>query len=230
MTNIEQIVIWGDSLLGGVVLSPNHKYAKLAQKSCVAAVERNLSVPIKNFARFGMTSEKGLHFMEKSLAPDLSGVAVIEFGGNDVDYNWNEIAQDPDSEHLPKVLPEAFARNMEEMVTLAKQHNLEPVMVTLPPIDSRRYFNWFSRSIEKKDNILKWLGDIDVIYRSQEFYSQIVEAIAKKLQVRLIDVRKAFLRQRCYQDFLCDDGIHPNERGHALMADVFLDYAQAALV
>jgi hypothetical protein len=44
----------------------------------------------------------------------------------------------------------------------------------------------------KKENILKWLGSINTIYRFQESYSRMIEKIAAETKTRLVDIRTLF--------------------------------------
>ena len=46
--------------------------------------------------------------------------------------------------------------------------------------------------------------------------------IAAAKNAMLIDIREAFLKTRDYMNLLCEDGIHPNEAGHALISDVIM--------
>lgn len=94
------------------------------------------------------------------------------------------------------------------------------VILNLPPIDENKYLNWFSRGLDK-GNILKWLGgSAEYIYKFHESYNTKICAIAAENGIRLIDIRSAFLEMGNYSDCLCDDGIHPNEKGHDLIARV----------
>ena len=56
-------------------------------------------------------------------------------------------------------------------------------------------------------------------------YSLAVEDLAKREQVPLIDIRSDFLRDQCFSDYLCEDGIHPNERGHLLISKAIREKA-----
>ena len=99
------------------------------------------------------------------------------------------------------------------------------MLMTLPPLDSKRYFKWVSKKDRKAEkNILKWLGDVNRIYYWQEQYSKKVAEVAKENDVELIDVREAFLKEKEYSKFLCIDGIHPNKEGHKLIAKKVMDY------
>ena len=39
-----------------------------------------------------------------------------------------------------------------------------------------------------------------------------------------MDIRQPFLIQKDYTRFLCEDGIHPNQRGHELIRTVISEY------
>ena len=44
-----------------------------------------------------------------------------------------------------------------------------------------------------------------------------MEKIAREENCPVLDLREAFLNQWHYEDFLCEDGIHPNEKGYRLI-------------
>ena len=106
------------------------------------------------------------------------------------------------------------------MINILREHCIKPVMMTLPPLVSDRYFNTISQGRDEKI-IYNWLGDKDFLYRWQEMYSSEVEKLALKNNVFLIDMRKAFLEEHNYQRLICNDGIHPNSDGHKFMYNVF---------
>jgi lysophospholipase L1-like esterase len=92
------------------------------------------------------------------------------------------------------------------------------VLLTLPPIDSRRYLRFICRDGLSRENILRWLGDVDAIYRWQEKYSAMVGAIAAEEGLRVIDLRGCFLRDgHSPEELLCEDGIHPSRLGQSLI-------------
>jgi lysophospholipase L1-like esterase len=71
---------------------------------------------------------------------------------------------------------------------------------------------------------LKWLKDKSRIYWWQEQYSCSVEDAARRTGARLINVRSEFLKTGDYKSFLCQDGIHPNEKGQMLISKVLEEY------
>jgi lysophospholipase L1-like esterase len=56
-------------------------------------------------------------------------------------------------------------------------------------------------------------------------YNIAVVKLASIKNIPLIDIRKAFLETRDYLNLYCEDGIHPNEAGHALISDVLKSYS-----
>ena len=225
MRDIRSVTVWGDSVMKGVVYDEEKERYTLLPECSANRASRALGLRLRNRSRMGCTVTKGLQIMRKDLETEAAGgVALIEFGGNDCDYDWAQVAQRPLDPHQPKTPLEIFLSQLREMVHLSKQKGMEPVMMTLPPIHAERYFNFFTRGGLNRENILLWLGDIQFIYRWHERYNAAVIRVAKECGCLLADVREAFLGQRHYEDLLCADGIHPNEKGHILMDGVLEDY------
>ena len=67
-------------------------------------------------------------------------------------------------------------------------------------------------------------GYKDTIYRWHESYNMAVMKMSREKNVPVIDVRSRFLVRRDYRDLLCDDGMHPNEKGHQLILEIILDF------
>lgn len=226
---LRKMAVLGDSILRGVVLDENTGHYVRLKESCVKAAQQQLGLSIDNFSRFGMTSDKGLEVAERRL-PQQGGydACLICFGGNDVDHCWPRVAEDPEGENPPNVPCRQYVKNMARMVDLVRRRGMEPVLVTLPPIDSQRYFRFFSRDIPRRENILHWLGSVETIYEQHKTYSESLFSLAKQLNCRIIDVRQTFFGTGDYKRLLCGDGIHPNALGHALMKDAFIAYAQSS--
>ncbi len=216
----EQIYIFGDSLAKGVVFDQvKQRYALL--KECAANLCCSaLGVVQKNFSKFGCTIDKGaetvnVHIQE--LAD--TDCVLLEFGGNDSDFNWAEVAAHPEAEHRPKTPLEEFSRRYSSLIEEIRDNGGSPVLLNLPPIDPVRYFNWVSRGLDA-DAILRWLGGSEAyIYRWHEMYSVEIGKIAQMHSAPMIDIRSAFLERRDYAELLCEDGIHPNSDGHRLISE-----------
>ena len=71
--------------------------------------------------------------------------------------------------------------------------------------------------------MLDYLGDVEHIYRWQERYALLVRSVAREMNIALVDVRDLFLAHPRMTDLICADGIHPNEKGHAMMFEGLKD-------
>ena len=227
------IGIFGDSIGKGILLRPDsNRYStfKINLHQLIGASEHKLS--IQNYCMMGSTISKGRSVMKRHIH-ELTKFQTImlEFGGNDCDYNWNKISENPHSTYDCNTPIHQFIDEYTLMIEEIREHNVQPIMLTLPPLVPERYFNWISRNLNK-ENILAWLGgDINVIYRWQEMYNVQVTMLATKLKVPLIDIRSAFLMNTQYKQFICEDGIHPNEAGYKLIyKTVSEQYKQSILV
>ena len=227
---VQKIGIWGDSLLKGVIFDAVTGKYRATKKCAVNLFSRIFStVDIKNNSRFGCTAPKAEANLEKSLQKGFSADAVLlEFGGNDCDFNWAKVSANPEIEHQPNTpLPE-FVDSMKNMVDELTKHNIKPILSNLPPISSDMYFDWISHMDGVDgDKVLYWLKDKTIIYRQQESYSHAIEKLAYEYNLPLIDIREPFLKIRDYKSYLCVDGIHLNEKGQSIMCSTFKNYAAA---
>ena len=222
LTN-KKVVIWGDSLARGVIYDEERGRYRIAPKTAVAYVSERAGVEIVNRARMGMTAEGGLSQMRADLDAGVSGdVAFIEFGGNDSDFDWRAISEDPHANHLPKTPIERYEEDMRAMIGLAQEKGMEVMLCTLPPIISERYFDFFSAGGLNRENILAWLGDKNKIYRFHERYSLALTRLARECGCRLLDLRAAFLEKWDPKPYYCRDGIHPNTDGQILLGQATL--------
>ena len=220
------VTIYGDSILKGVLFE-NGGY--VLDRSWERALSERFHLSIENRSRFGSTIEKALPRLRRESAEPASGEPVLlEFGGNDCDYDWAAIASDPQGVHRCKTPPERFAADYREAIGLLRAGGRRPVALTLPPIHSERYLRFLCRRGLSRERILAWLGDVEAISRWQKTYSELVRQLAREEQAELIDLRAAFpsdsaALERC----LCDDGIHPSRAGQALIYETLCRRAAA---
>jgi acyl-CoA thioesterase I len=218
------ILVTGDSLCKGVSLNEEKKRYFFLKNSFANNLKTALDATIINTAKFGTTVKHGILKLEDRLKKHHPDIVLIEYGGNDCDFNWNEIADNPMGEHLPKTPIDDFERQLKCMIQSVSDFGATPVLMTLPPLNASSYFKWFTQGDkEKGDNVLKWLDDISKIYWWQEHYSLRVGAIARECKVPIVDARSYFLNTPDFRKYVCSDGIHPNENGHKLITSSILD-------
>ena len=140
---MDKIIVWGDSVAKGVIYDENRGRYCLSKNSAVKIISETLGVEIVNRSKMGLTANDAVTIMEKDIANGLVGdAAIIEFGGNDCDFDWRAISSAPDSIHIPKTTVELFEEKMKLMINKVREAGMEPYLVTLPPIDSERYFDF----------------------------------------------------------------------------------------
>ena len=213
------VTVYGDSILKGVLLEGG-KY--VVNRDWEQRLGEMFHLTIRNCARFGCTIMKILPLIRRDsgAAASEGEIAVLEMGGNDCDFDWAAISKDPDGHHECKTPPREFLSRYREAVELIRRSGRTPVLMTLPPVHSARYLRYICRNGLSMANILSWLGNVEVISQWQNKYSQMVEQVAKEMNVKLIDLRRAFPKKpRDLEPLLCEDGIHPSRLGQKLIFD-----------
>lgn len=220
---IKKAIVWGDSVVRGVFYDEERDRYSVLKKTAVSQVSEQLGIEVINRAKMGMTIEGGLALIEADLQRGLTAdAALIEFGGNDSDFDWKAISENPDAEHLPKTTVETFESKLRIIIEKLRSNGIYTALATLPPIVADKYFDFIAKNGLNKDNILKWLGDKYHIYRYHERYSLVIQRIAREYGCALLDLRSEFLSRWNSNAFFCKDGIHPNQDGQLLMADYAL--------
>ena len=217
-----RIAALGDSITKGVVLNEQNRYSA-ADQCFLDIISNELDLRIDNYGKFGCTVGYGNSVIERHTADIAdSDYTFIEYGGNDCDFDWMKIAQDPHGEHKARTPLEEFTEELSSLVAKIRELGSVPVLISLPPILSDTYFSFFSRSMsdEQKNNIKEWLGgDIGIISRWHESYNRALFQVANQTRTQIIDITTPFDTFRCdLTSLYCADGIHPNARGHKLIA------------
>ena len=146
---MEQIYIYGDSLLKATVPDESFRYHfHLPEVMNWYPRER---VAVTNRSKMGATSTKGLQLVEHDVARGMDArYALVAYGGNDSDYDWPAVAEDPALDHRPRTELPTFVETMRSAVKALREKGVQPVMMTLPPIDAARSLTVTSSSIETR--------------------------------------------------------------------------------
>ena len=221
---MRSLCILGDSIGKGVVWNENNGRYTVLDDSFSALLAEKTSISVKNHAAFGSTIERGIKIAQRHLGElGVYDAVLLEFGGNDCDFDWASIANAPDDDHSPKTPISTFEEKYLELIAEVKKAGGTPLLMNLPPIDSVRYFQRVSTGIDG-GAVLEWLGDKSRIYRWHEMYSIAVQRVAKLTGTPVIDIRTAFLSRRDCPELICADGIHPNRSGHMQIAETVAEF------
>ncbi|MCU6625738.1 SGNH/GDSL hydrolase family protein, partial [Klebsiella pneumoniae] len=146
-------------IMKGVLFNPEKNRYTLLKNNCIKRASEKLGLTFQNHSTMGRTITKGHEILTKDLAKDATNdIAIIEFGGNDCDFNWAEVAENPAAEHIPRTPINIFETQLLEMIARLKKLDIKPILMTLPPLHAKRYFDFITRDGLNKDNILQFLG------------------------------------------------------------------------
>lgn len=213
----------------GTILDAGYRYHAIMNEYLIKLYDR-FGIEVENRARFGITVKRGHSILLRDIDEGLDcELALVEFGGNDSDFKWSEISMEPDKEHLPLTSMADFKQNIAAMTEELRAQGVQPIMMTLPPIEPNRYLDFVSRNGNSRENILKWLGYVEKIYETHKSYSDAVAEIAQERMVPLVDVRSAFPSGDALGEYMCIDGVHPDKKGYQLIADSFASFFEKAL-
>ncbi len=215
-----QLTLCGDSILKGVTYE-QERYRLYHCKAFDAITDAGIA--IENHSRMGATVDKAVSFLEKCNPFTEDTTVLLEYGGNDCDFDWAKIAENPGGAFQPHTAQEDFMAKYRRAVALAREKGAQVAMLSLIPIDAEKYFRWITRS-GGGEHILCWLGDVSMLARWQEHYSHLVEELARSLQCPLIDVRRDFLLSHRFSSLIGEDGIHPTAAGHELLGERIAEY------
>ncbi len=216
---MKKLKIYGDSILKGVMYSEELKRYRLYGYRFDELAARG--VEVENNCKMGATVDKGFEIMRDTLSDcGKDTVVVMEFGGNDCDYNWKAVSENPDIPHFCNTPEDKFIETYRKAIKYALDRGADVRVCTLVPIESGKFMDWITRGLSY-DTILGWLGDVNMLARWQEYYSRLSERVAAEAGVPTLDLRTAFLRDRRLHDMICADGIHPNSLGHSLISSTF---------
>lgn len=218
-------VAYGDSITKGIIYDDEKsKYATL-KENFTSILGDKMKGPVYNAGKFGNTIIRGARKMYNDVIKKSPDIVLIEFGGNDCDYKWDDIAKYPDMDYNPNTDIFTFRETLSEMIDTLKINHILPVLLTLPPLDPLKYFKWITKEDSfAEQNILHWLGTKETLFNWHSSYNKIITEVANETGTMLIDVRAEFTKHSDYSQFLCKDGIHPNMGGQSLIATVILKY------
>ena len=219
------IFLLGDSVSKGVMFDNEKGRFSLLRESFYNLLRPKFNTEVVNISRLGRTLSDALTALEQQLKLRKPRAVAIELGGNDCDFDWVQVAKEPQAAHECKTPFTQFEQGIRDLVTRLRRDNIVPILINLPPIDADRYFRFICREDPKMEKgVLSFLGSVTHIYWWHERFSSVIGKIADEMGARFIDIRRNFLYQEDYRDFIGDDGIHPNEHGHKLIAECIHDF------
>ena len=210
--------IYGDSLLKATV--PDEQFRYHFHLPEVMERYSGRQTEVVNRSKMGATVRKGQALLEHDLRRGMQAdYALIAYGGNDSDFDWDAVQAHPQESHLPRTTLADFKEILLRMIRELRERGVQPVLMTLPPIDAQRYLDFLCREGRSRERIMDWLWDTHRIYRHHELYSDTVARLAYETGTPLIGVREMFLDEKRLLKLIAADGIHLTMEGYGKLFD-----------
>ena len=203
--------IYGDSLLKATV--PDEQFRYHFHLPEVMERYSGRQTEVVNRSKMGATVRKGQALLEHDLQRGMQAdYALIAYGGNDSDFDWDAVQAHPQESHLPRTTLADFKEILLRMIRELRERGVQPVLMTLPPIDAQRYLDFLCREGRSRERTQR-------IYRHQELYSDTVARLAYETGTPLIGVREMFLDEKRLLKLIAADGIHLTMEGYGKLFD-----------
>ncbi len=224
------IIVIGDSICRGFFYQ-NQEIKKI-EHSAIDLIENSYNCKIHNLSVFGQTLKRAYEkkFHERAVSlfeKEKQNVVVIALGGNDADYDWLKVEQEPNAKHFPKTEIKEFEKILSEMIDYFRPYNAKVIVNSIFPIDSKRFFDNIICKKYDKEKILEFLkNDVSNLSRHQESFNNTLVKVVSKTKCQFLDYRSPILLQNDFLSYICEDGIHPNDKGHAFIAKIIAKYIE----
>lgn len=229
---MKRVSVFGDSILKGVQY--NQKSGRYVVEDNIGfdGIAERAGYSVQNFSKLGCTVTKAWNYLQRMFPKIDADLVFMDFGGNDCDFDWKAISDSPLNIHKPNTEYYDFIGTYNNMVDYILAKRRMPVLATLVPIQADEYIEYVvSENNLDRRNINKWLGgDVKRIENYQRVYSDAVKGIASRKDIPYIDIRAAFEANVDTTALMCRDGIHPNDRGQAVIHDCFEAFLEDFIV
>ena len=161
----KKLIAFGDSVMKGVFMENAGMDGKphyvIARNTFIEEFGRRLGCDVSNYGKIGSTVTAGQMVIDTHIKDVTdSSCVLLEYGGNDSDFDWASIADAPEAVHAPRTPLTLFAQTYRGIIDRIRNCGSKPIILSLPPLCSKRYFEHFTKNMDlkRKGNVLDWLG------------------------------------------------------------------------
>jgi lysophospholipase L1-like esterase len=191
-----------------------------------AALEaRGIDVDVINAGISNTTSRQAVERLDSDVRRFDPDYVIIQFGIND---SWIDASL---GRTKPRLTLDEYEGYLKTIIETMRADGAKPILMTANPM---RWSELYGH--ELKDPALGFdFDDPRGINRLLDVYSERVREIAREMNVPLVDVSKRFeaydriLGQSISDILLPNDDIHPNDAGHAMIAEWLTEILMADL-
>jgi lysophospholipase L1-like esterase len=167
------------------------------------------SLSVLNAGVPGDTTREARKRFERGVLAHRPRIVVIQFGINDAAVDvWKQAPATGSRVPLAE-----YEQNLRWMITTLRAQKAKPVLMTTNPLRwTNKLRDLYGKPPYHPDEADGF--DLPVLSR----YNEVVRRLAQELNVPLVDVHDAFLAGN--PDQLLLDGMHPNDAGHQIIAEL----------
>lgn len=208
MTGSICIVALGDSITNGaglVGVTEPQTFRDITRRELTKRLGRTVNVV--NAGVNGDVVTLAIKRLETDVLAYRPDVVTIMFGGNEAGFYRPQTNSFADT---PRVDRELFKETLGAVVDRLRAAGIIVVLMTPPPM-TERYWGMHLEPYRKHG--------INFLVKD---YAQSVRDLAAEKRVELVDVYSAFREDPSRQDYF-PDGLHPDARGHRVIANLLVD-------
>jgi lysophospholipase L1-like esterase len=208
MSKSVRIVALGDSITNGAGLAGTGE-ADTFREIVRRELAENLKVTVEviNAGVNGDIVTQALRRLDRDVLSKKPDIVTVMFGGNEAGFFRPETRGFADT---PRVDRKVFSTTVAEIVKRVQATGSTVVLMTCPPM-TERYWGMHLDAYRKHG--------INFLVKD---YAQAMRDVARQTNVELIDVYRAFETNPAAKDYF-PDGLHPDSRGHRLIADLLTE-------
>lgn len=203
-----RIVAFGDSITNGAGLPEEAEGAAFREIVQRELAER-LGTPVEvvNAGVNGDVVTLAVDRIDDDVLAHDPDIVTIMFGGNEAGFYRPETNGFADT---PRVSLKAFEATVGKIVDRLQAKGITVVLMTCPPM-TERYWGMHLQPYQEHG--------INFLVKD---YAQAMREVAAQKGVALVDVYRRFQEDPATRDYF-PDGLHPDARGHRVIADVLVD-------
>ncbi len=211
-----KVVCFGDSLTRGVSFVKGRM--RILKENYPTLLQQFASehFTVINKGVFNDNSDLLVSRVEKDVINEHPDYVIINIGGNDCNFKWDEVAERPEDEHQPVVPLDRYLDNIKQLIARIRETGSTPILMTLPPLDPVRYYKLLANTYGS--SISHWISLQGGIEHWHGLYNRGLNLLAEQLNVDKIDVRSAMNHSRNLNELISDDGIHLTGEGYKTMS------------
>ncbi|MCL1631917.1 GDSL-type esterase/lipase family protein [Sporolactobacillus sp. CPB3-1] len=217
-----KVICFGDSVTRGIIFV--HGRFRIIRENYPALLQKALGNDdeVINKGVFNDNSDLLVKRLDHDVLDEHPDLVLINIGGNDCNFHWDQVAKLPDSEHVPIVSLERYLTNISLMIRKISSSGALPVVLSLLPLDPARYYR--SLIEHYSHSIGHWIGLCGGIEHWHGMYNRALKKLCRERDVKLIDIRTAFKKKGSFVELINEDGLHPTAKGYQALAEIVFEY------